>query len=408
MFDYHVVVLGGGLAYTGVELLRRAGLKVAIVERESGHLGGVCLHEGCIPTKLYLFEVRKLFDLNNSPLIECKPKLNLRALKEKKDKLTKRLRDDIERLLKGVDFIYGYGELVEPNVVQVEGKRISGKYIIINTGKSYPQKPNGDDLLQLQELPQKLILVGDDPIALEFATLFALLGTPVELCFDFKVLGFVNPSIRERLLKVLKGLGISLLDLRDFKGGDAYFLYRRKPNSQCINVELSLDEKGHILVDKNYETSVKDHYAVGDVNGLSETAQAARLQALSVARRITQGKGFYLSPHKVPYVLYTQPLSYAKVGFTKIELEEKGIEHSERSLPLRPFAVGSMYHTEEGMLFLYFDKKGFFLGGEVFCRDAQEVLSGLVLSLHGELTLEFMSRAPLPHPTLSELPFLRL
>ncbi|MCX8026215.1 MAG: dihydrolipoyl dehydrogenase, partial [Thermanaerothrix sp.] len=62
MFDYDVIILGGGLAYIGAEVLKNAGLKVAIVEREASHLGGVCLHEGCIPTKLYLFEARKVYE----------------------------------------------------------------------------------------------------------------------------------------------------------------------------------------------------------------------------------------------------------------------------------------------------------------------------------------------------------
>ncbi len=409
MFDYDVIVLGGGLAYVGVEVLRNAGLKVAVVEKDPNHLGGVCLHEGCVPTKLYLFEARKAFDLKSSALISTRDlSLNLKTLKEKKQRLTKALRDQIEKLLKGVDLIYGKGELVEPHVVEVEGRRISGRFIIINTGKSYPQKPNGDDLLEIEELPQSIKLAGDDPILLEFACMYALMGVSVEAYFEDKSLDFMHPSLKGRLLKVLKELNILFKPLSEVPTDGVYWLKKRVPNSECIKVGLARDELGHILVDKSYETSLKDHYAVGDINGIVELAHASRLQSLSVALRLTKGQGFFTPKYKIPYVLYTQPLSYAKVGFTKRELEEKRVEHVEKSVSLRAFAVGSINHTEEGMAFLYFDKKGFLLGGEILSRDAGELISVLTVSLFSELNLDMLSRLCLPHPTLGETLFLRL
>ncbi|MCX8164422.1 MAG: FAD-dependent oxidoreductase [Aquificaceae bacterium] len=409
MFDYDVLILGGGLAYVGAELIKNSGLKLAIVEKEPSHLGGVCLHEGCIPTKLYLFEARKLYDIKSSELISAKAiRLDLKSLKNKKERITKTLRDQIEKLLKGADFIYGYGELVEPHVVCLEGKRVSAKNIIINTGKSYSKSPNGNHLLELEELPKSLKLAGDDPLLLEFACMFVLMGIRVEAYFEEKSLDFVHPSIRSRLMKSLKDLGVSFRPVEDAPKEGAYFLHRRVPNSNCLKVELARDEAGHVLVDKSYETSLKDHYAVGDVNGLFETAHASRLQSLSVARRIVYGKGFYTPVYKVPYVLYTQPISYAKVGFSRKELEKKGVDFVEKAVSFRNFAAGSIYHTEEGLAFLYFDKKGFFIGAEVFSRDAGEVLSALTACLFSEIDLNMLSKFCLPHPTISEVPFIRL
>ncbi len=407
--EYDVVILGGGLAYTGAELLRNKGLKVAIVEKDPSHLGGVCLHEGCIPTKLYLFEAKKLYDLKASPLISLdRYSLNLKELKEKKKKLTKSLRDQIEKLLKGVDFLYGYGELIEPHIVQVENKKIKGRYIIINTGKSYPKSPNGNHLLELEEIPQRLRIGGDDPLALEFACIFALLGSSVELYFDDTSLNFLHPSIKGRLLKMLKDLHIDIKPLSEAPKEDVYWINKRVPNVESIRLDLAKDSLNHIIVDKNYETSLKGHYAVGDVNGIVELAHASRLQSLYVAKSITKEEGFFTPTYKIPYVLYTQPLSYAKVGYTKKELEEKGIEYTEKSVSLRAFAVGGMYHTEEGMAFLYFDKKGFLLGSELFTRDAGEIISTITVSLFSELNMDFLSKTCLPHPTISETLLLRL
>lgn len=408
MFDYDVLILGGGLAYSGAEFIRNSGLKVAIVEKDRAHLGGVCLHEGCIPTKLYLFEARKLYDLRCSPLLSAETlRLNLKDLKNRKQKLTRSLREQIEKMLKGVELIQGYGELVEPHVVDVEGRRISARHIVLNTGKTYPESPNGDHLLELEELPQSLKLRGDDPLLLEFACMFALMGVRVEVFFEETSLDLVHPSIKSRLIKSLKEIGVIFSPL-DAPAEGTYHLRKRVPNSGCVKVDMARDELGHVVVDRNYETSLKDHYAVGDLNGICETAHASRLQALSVARRIVRGEGFYLPAYKVPYVLYTQPLSYARVGLSKKELEKRGVEFKEKSVSFRAFAVGGIYHTEEGMAFLYFDRKGFFVGAEVISRDAGEIASALTVSLFSELNLDMLSRICLPHPTLSEVPFMRL
>ncbi|MCS6998231.1 MAG: FAD-dependent oxidoreductase [Aquificaceae bacterium] len=408
MFDYDVLILGGGLAYAGAEFIRNSGLKVAIVERDMAHLGGVCLHEGCIPTKLYLFEARKLYDLRCSPLLSAETlKLNLKNLKDKKQKLTKFLRNQIENMLKGVDLIQGYGELVEPHVVDVEGKRISAKNLILNTGKNYPESPNGNHLLELEELPQSLKLLGDDLLLLEFACMFALMGVKVEVFFEEASLELFHPSIKNRLIKSLKETGV-VFSPADAPVEGAYYLRRRVPNSACIKVDVAKDELGHVVVDRNYETSLKNHYAVGDLNGIYETAHASRLQALSVAKRIVRGEGFYTPAYKVPYVLYTQPLSYARIGLSRKELEKRGMEFTEKGVSFRAFAVGSIYHTEEGMAFLYFDRKGFFIGAEVLSRDAGEIASALTVSLFSELNLDMLSKVCLPHPTLAEVPFMRL
>jgi len=103
--DYDVILLGGGLAYTGAELLRNAGLKVAIVEKDPSHLGGVCLHRGCVPTKLYLFEARKAHDLKNSSLLSIKEyDFDLKSLKEKKERLTKKPKGPDRKAFKGCGF----------------------------------------------------------------------------------------------------------------------------------------------------------------------------------------------------------------------------------------------------------------------------------------------------------------
>ncbi|GBC87993.1 Dihydrolipoyl dehydrogenase [bacterium HR13] len=419
MFDYDVIILGGGLAYTAAEILRNKGLKVAIVEKNKEHLGGVCLHEGCVPTKLYLFEAQKIYDMKNSRLLEWKGgDVKLKRLVEYKERLRKKLREDIERLLKGVDIIYGDGTLTDRHTVVVGERQIRGRYIIVNTGKrqtwGFGLEPDGkrvittDEAINLESLPERLQIVGDDHIAFEFATFFAVLGSQVNLYFD-NPMSFAHTSIKNRFLKELELLGIALYPIKDFKAESITLLVKRRvPNSECVGDLMQKDENNHILVDAHYETSIKDHYAVGDVNGLSETAHAARMQSLIVSKRILGERSFYIRPENIPYVLYTVPLSYAKVGLTKMELERRGIKHTEKSVSLRAFSSSYIQHSEDGMCFLYFDSRGFLMGCEVLSRGAGEIISSLTVSLYSELNISHMSKVLLPHPTLSEIPFLRL
>ncbi len=416
-FDYHVVILGGGLAYVGAEVLKNRGLKVALVEKKREHLGGVCLHEGCIPTKLYMFEAQKIYDAKLSRLASFNfQKINLKTLLEYKRGLIKRLREDIEKLLKGVDIFYGEGRLVEPHVVEVNGKRISGENVIINVGKRHPLETDGvnvfntDQMLELEEVPEEISIVGDDHIGFEFATMLAILGSRTEVYFD-EPFSFMHPSIKKRLMKEMDTVGIKLFSTKDMgskKGSKTLVVKKRVPNWESVGDLITRDEENHFIVDRNYETVLKNHYAVGDVNGISETAHAARLQAISVSKKITEGRGFYIKPEKIPYVLYTIPLSYAKVGFGKTDLEKRGIKYTEKSVSLRAFAMPHIQHSEEGICFLYFDNSGFLLGAEVLSKHAADIISSLTVSLHAELDVSTMSKVPLPHPTMSEIPFIRL
>ena len=405
MKEYDVVIIGSGLAYVAAEMLRNAGLKVCIVEKDKDNLGGVCLNKGCVPTKLYLQEAKTIYLAKHSRVGNFNINVDIRRLLESKRELVSKLRDDITKLLKGVDILYGYGELLEPYTVKVGEDVLKAKHVIINTGKSQQRPEEGfittDELLEIDYLPSSVSLVGDDPILYEFACMFSLFGSQVNIYTD-EDLDFMHPSIKGRFQKMLKGLGVNVGKMESFKPSEVNVsVRRRKPNSECVKVDVERDEKGHILVDSNYETSLKDHYAVGDVNGVAELAHASRMQALSVAKKIIEGKSLYTPAHKIPYVLYTIPMSYARVGLTKKDLKEK-------TTPLRPFAVGHIHRSEEGLIILYLDKKDFLVGAEVFCARGEEVISVLTSMLYSELNLDFIKKIPLPHPTMGEVVNIRL
>ncbi len=252
MKEYDVVILGGGLAYTGAYLLRNSGLKVAIVEKDEKNLGGVCLNKGCVPTKLYIKEAKTLYHAKNSRLAKVKYEIDLKRLYTYKENLISKLRGDIAKLLKGVDIYFGYGELIQPYTVKVGQEIIKAKYVIINTGKREVKKEGfltSEDLLNLESLPPSLNLVGDDPILYEFACMFSLFGSNVSIYSGGKELNFMHPSIRSRFLKMIKSLGISLNEEKEFKKSEFdVLLKKRLPNTEAIKVdEIHKDELGHIL-----------------------------------------------------------------------------------------------------------------------------------------------------------------
>ncbi len=409
MKEYDVVIIGGGLAYTGAYLLRNAGLKVAVVEKEEKNIGGVCLNKGCVPTKLYIKEAKTLYQAKHSKVASFNLQVNLKNLYAYKEELTARLRQDILKMLKGVDVYFGYGELIEPYTVKVDKEILKAKHVIINTGKRQAESQEGfltsDDLLNLQEVPKSLSLKGNDPILYEFACMFSVFGSQVSIFTEGKDLDFMHPSIKSRFLKMIKALGVNEKKESEFEKSELNVLFeKRVPNSEAVKLQdIQKDKEGHIIVDENFETSLKNHYAVGDVNGLFELAHAARIQSLIVANRILGKEKLFVNFKNIPYVLYTLPMSYAKVGITHYELKSKVIQYQEKLISFRPYAIGSIQNTEDGLVILYFDKRNFLIGAEVLSAMAEEVIGSVTCMLNAELDLKFISQMVLPHPTVSEV-----
>ncbi|MCF6207236.1 MAG: NAD(P)/FAD-dependent oxidoreductase, partial [Sulfurovum sp.] len=404
-YDYDICFIGGGLNYAGAIIAARGGLKTALVERNMAHLGGTCLHNGCIPSKMYLEAAHTVLKAASQDHFIGSVTLDMARLHEKKETLLANVTTSITKQCRGVDLIAGEGKLVAPHTVEVEEKRYTAKYIIIGTGAS-PFVPEGivydkthiitsDDVLNLTALPQKIAVYGDGAIGLEMASFFAAAGVETELIWRHDtLLRQAHPVISKNIKSQMEALGIRLrpqssiasakrtekrgVHIR-FQDGSEHYVPTllvatgRRANTETVQADaIAVDTKG-IRTDEHFETTLAKHYAVGDCNGKLQLAHAARAEVLHVVRRILGKQSDRLTLDKVVKFIHTLPCSYAQVGKTKATLEKEEMDYTESVVPLKGLPFAHTHEGDLGVMALYADSEGFVLGGEIFAPYAEEL-----------------------------------
>ncbi len=431
-YDYDILFLGGGLNYAGAVIASRAGLKCALIEKNPPHLGGTCLHNGCIPSKMYL-QAAESIRLSNKPWIKGSLKLDMAKLDDEKERLLLASTKAIGKQCEKVNIIKGEGVLVEAHTLEVEGKRISGKYVIIGTG-SYTYIPEGihydgkqiissDEMLNLRDLPKKIAIYGSGAIGLEMASFCAAAGVKTELIWRHdSLLDRAHPMISKNSMKQMEELGITLLPGHSiesakqtqrgvhirFAGGKEHTVPMllvatgRKPNTKMIKTEQIVIGKKGIETDEHFETTVKDHYAIGDCNGKIQLAHAARAEVKYVVQRILGKEPKPVVLNSIVKFIHTLPCSYAAVGKTKTDLERSGTVYKESILPLRGLPFPHTHEGDLGVMALYADEENFIVGGEIFSPMAEELIAIVSMALAGEMDVATAKGTILAHPTFSE------
>jgi dihydrolipoamide dehydrogenase len=175
----------------------------------------------------------------------------------------------------------------------------------------------------------------------------------------------------------------------------------RKPNVDVVACEDIAVERG-IKTDAFFETTLAQHYAIGDCNGKLQLAHAARAEALNVTQQILGNKPRALNLEHVVKFIHTLPMSYAYVGKVKSQLEKEKIEYKESLVPLNQFTYSVYNHAGKGMIVSYVDSEGFILGAEILAPNAEELIATIAMSLAGEMDKDQAKRTILAHPTFSE------
>ena len=431
MYDYDIIYIGGGLNYAGAIIAAKNGKKVALVERDLNQLGGVCLHKGCIPSKMFLHYANLVYESQNE-ILKGSLSLDMATLFAKKDSLLKNVTKVIQKQCSHVELVEGKGALTAPNTVEVNGKTITGEHIVIGTG-SHHFIPEGieydkrsiitsDEVLELTQLPKRIAIYGVGAIGLEMASFFAASGTEVTLINrKDKILKNAHEQISQAAKAQLEKLSIELLENHPVKSAKAtkkgvhiifednserYFSMLlvatgRVPNTDVIQTNEIKVERG-IVTDAHFETTLPNHYAIGDCNGKLQLAHAARAEALYVTNRILGKEQRPLILDNVVKFIHTLPMSYAYVGKIKSTLEKEGKEYQESLVPLNQFTYSVYNHATKGMMISYVDKEGFILGAEILAPNAEELVPTIGMALAGEMDTAQAKRTIFPHPTFSE------
>ncbi len=440
---YQVAIIGGGPAgYTAAEAAGRAGLSIVLFEKRA--LGGVCLNEGCIPTKTLLYSA-KVFDTarhaQKYAVATAEPSFDLAKIIARKQKVVRKLVLGIKSKLTGcgVHIVTGEAVIADKNHVQCGEEVYECDNLLLCTGSEtfIPPIPGVEsvpywthrDALDSKTLPQSLIIVGGGVIGMEFASFFNSLGTQVTVVEMMdEILGGMDRELSALLRADYAKRGITFLTSTkvvslegdeqavrvavENAGGPAVLEAEkvllsvgRRPVTKGFgleNLDLQKTERGQLCVDSHMQTSVSGVYACGDLTGFSLLAHTAVREA-EVAVHHIAGVADEMSYRAIPGVVYTNP-EIAGVGETEESLQRKGIACRTVKLPM---AYSGRFVAENegvnGVCKLILGENDVILGAHVLGNPASEIitLAGMAISLG--LTAGQWARMVFPHPTVGEI-----
>jgi len=439
-----VIVIGGGAG--GVPTAIRAaqlGGDVAIVE--SRDFGGLCMNRGCVP----FGHMMVASDILGFVAFGKKMGLSFEGiskdysvLKKRQDELIDFMKQGVTSTVKknGIEIINGKGNVVGKGKVEVDGKTISCKKIILATGATWvkPDFPGGDleevinsdDFLNTDKLPKKVLLFGRSPWLLEIAQFLHRFDSEVVVATQDKtILPDESKTIRSRLKKALKDQGLNIkreakirgaskakgkdglsVDLDSKEGSETVVVDRilyieRTASLKGLGLtSIGLDENREYLeVNDKMETRADGVYAIGDLTGpQSKHYSHFSSEGGIVAAENAMGLASSMNPMTFTRVLFTQP-QVASVGLTPKEAKKAGHDVVVGAAPYGMNPYGMLLAENEGIVEIVGEKKyGEVLGAHFIGSNASEMAGQAILAIQLEATLEDLARASFPHPTLSE------
>ena len=395
-----LIIIGAGPGgYKAAVYAAKHGLKVVIFE--DVNVGGTCLNVGCIPTKTYV---------HSATFAEAV---------ERQQQVVEQLRGGVETLLSHPNIT-----LVREKGVFIDAHTVSGytaPNIIVATGSSpkmlpiagadSPRVVDSTGLLSLKALPKKLCIIGAGVIGMEFASVFQRFGSEVTVIEYLKeCLPMVDSDIAKRLRKLLEKRGITfhmktaVQDLSEIDADIILMATGRKPNvsPDFANAGFDYDERSGIATDKNFETTVKGVYAIGDVNGKQMLAHAAEMQGIHVVNRIL-GIEDKIRFEVMPAAIFTEPEA-ACVGPTEDQLKESGISFECHKSFYRANGKALAMNETEGMVKLCCEPdEGRLLSAHVFGAHAADIVQEVTAYITLGATLRQLRDTVHIHPTLSEV-----
>ena len=446
--NFDVIVIGAGPGgYVCAIRLSQLGFKTACIESRKT-LGGTCLNIGCIPSKSLLnlsenFHKAKNFEKFGIETGEIK--LNLEKMMKNKDKAVTVLTKGVEFLFKKnkVTYFKGTGSFKNKNQISIinnkEETAIETKNTIISTG-SEPVSLRGIEFdeekilsstgaLSISKLPKKMVVVGGGYIGLEMGSVWSRLGTEVQVIeFLDHIIPEMDKEISTEFMKILKKQGIKF-ELKTkvekiikskngviietfskegkknkFEADVVLISVGRKPYTKNLNLEkigVELDKRGSIKVNKNFQTNIKNIYAIGDVIEGPMLAHKAEEEGIAVAELIS-GQSGHVNYDTIPGVIYTSP-EVASIGKTEEQLKEKGISYKIGKFPFLANSRAKTIDESEGFVKILADSKtDKVLGVHIIGQHAGEMIAEMSVAMEFGASSEDIARTCHAHPTFSE------
>lgn len=448
---YDLVIIGSGPGgYVAAIRAGQLGLKTAIVEKYNT-LGGTCLNVGCIPSKALLDSSEHFYQLSHSfaehGILAANPSVDMKQMIARKNQVVTQTCDGVKFLMKKnkVDVYTGHGSFVDATHIRVKGADgtetiLETKKAIIATG-SKPITPaamgydknrviTSTEALNISAVPKHMVIIGAGVIGLELGSVFARLGTRVEVVeYLDRILPGMDSDAAKELTRSLKKLGITFhlshevlsvkgsktkakVEMKPRAGGDPLTLETdycliaigRRPYTEGLgleNTKVKLDEKGKIIVGDHLLTDEPNIYAIGDVIKGAMLAHKAEEEGIYVVETIA-GQKPHIDYNLIPGVVYTWP-EIASVGKTEEALKAEGVEFKVGKFPMKALGRSRASGDTEGFIKVLAHKEtDEILGVHMFAARAADLIMEAVALMEFKASAEDMARISHPHPTYSE------
>ncbi|ADE57700.1 MULTISPECIES: dihydrolipoyl dehydrogenase [Aminobacterium] len=442
----HVVIIGGGPGgYVAAIRASQLGARVTLVEKK--RLGGVCLNVGCIPTKVLLHSVELFTAIKKAShlgIVAEKVSVDWNALMKRKEKVVDHLTGGVGILLKSndVEVIDGFAKFLSPRSVGVKLKdggetRIEADSFIIATGSEpvipairgfdIPGVITSNEALSLEKVPSSMVVVGGGVIGMEFASIYASLGTKVTVV---EMLPDILLNMDEELVQIIKGVlarskvvfhtsskvtevkeraGVLAVSVESPDGTVTVEAEKvlvsvgRRPVINGLGLEKAgvITEKGRIRVDSYLRTNVSHIYGIGDCASPIMLAHVASREGIVAAENI-MGRSVTMDYKTVPSAIYTSP-EIASVGLTERQAREKGFKVKVGRFPLANNGKCIIMNDIDGLVkYVIHEKYNEILGVHIIGPRATDLIVEGALALRLEATAEEIISTIHAHPTIGE------
>ncbi|MGH8536740.1 MAG: glutathione-disulfide reductase [Gammaproteobacteria bacterium] len=437
-YDLDLFVIGAGSG--GIRAARTAaelGARVAIAEPR--HLGGTCVNLGCVPKKFLVYGSHYRDDLSEAPAYGWsvrEPAFDWGRLIANKDAQTARLRQHYERLLRaaGVTIIHGRAQLVDAHTVAVDESRYSVRFILIATG-SRPMRPDipgpeltvsSDEAFSLPHFPKRVVIVGGGYIAVEFAGIFNGMGAHTTLIhrgplflrgFDDDARGFLAEQMQKKgvefrfdievraLTRIPGGSRVSLSTGEDLEADLVMYAIGRVPQINGLGLDalgIAKTERGAIVVNDEYRSSVPSVYAIGDVIDRVRLTPLAIAEGMAVSRCLFGNAAHGVDYDNIPTAVFSQP-ELATVGLTEVSARARFDQikvYKARFTPLKYTLSGRDEWAFVKLIVAAPSDR--VAGAHMVGPEAAEVIQGIAIALKAGATKAMFDATLGIHPTLAE------